>query len=269
MEALKSISFSITLFLIGALFLLLGLTGGLNIANSNFIIKETVSRIIVSLIGVSFIGLAIFLEIKKTSQNKLQREEKSTEGTLKLKQAETFFYTLDEGKSVSFSNLVQNASRISIVGRTGVNLLSNYQRTFEELGKSGCEIRFLFTDPTSDASRFLYGSFTEIYWNNIKTASSHIRELKRKIGNRFYVKVTQHAPTLSIIIFEKPDASQSFLRVQFYFLHSRIGSDRPMFQINYRDKWYNVFLEEFNQLWINGKEWDYSNIQIPNNQTRG
>jgi hypothetical protein len=173
-----------------------------------------------------------------------------------LTEAEDFFYTLDDKPSESFPSMVQNALSIRILGRTAVNLLSQYQKLFEQLGQSGCEIRLLFVDPSSEACNFLYGSNPELYRHNMITAASHLKKLRCAVERQLEARVTKHAPTASIIIIEKQDMQQGFLQVQLYFLHGALGRDRPVFRVNYGDKWYGVFQEEFDGLWSESREWD-------------
>ena len=164
--------------------------------------------------------------------------------------------------------MVKDAVRVQILGRTAVNLLSQYQKVFEQLGGGGCEICLLFVDPLSEASKFLYGGNPEIYRNNIISASHNIKKLKFVLESRLQVRVTKHAPTLSIIIIEKRDSQQNFIQVQLYFLHSAVGRDRPIFRVNYGDKWYEIFQDEFNRLWSESIECDVSEF-LDTHTTKG
>lgn len=266
-ESLKSLSFNTILFLIGAAFILIGLTGGFSITNYTLTIQENWARITAATIGMVLVIVAIYAEIKSKS-----RESKPVSGKDETKNtgketpaatskpearvsAEDFFYTVDDKFADSFPNLVQDAKRLSILGRTAVNLLSQYHKTFETLGKAGCEIRLLFVDPQSETSKLLYGSNLEIYRSNITTACSHLKALKQTLGHQLAVRVMNHAPTISIIVIEKQDFQQSFLQAQFYFLHSAVGCDRPVFIVQAGDKWYDIFREEFSMLWSNSQKW--------------
>jgi len=71
------------------------------------------------------------------------------------------FKTLDE--LPGFQEIALGARRISILGRTAVNILNSYQRTFRETCAAGCEVRLVFVNPDSEAARYLYGSQSEIY----------------------------------------------------------------------------------------------------------
>jgi hypothetical protein len=211
-------------------------------------------------LGSVFAGAAFFSELKlkglraKSSQD-VQKPEMDTKSD-----ADRFFFTLDDKESGSFEALAEGAHRISILSRTGVNLLGQYQRVFEQLGASGCCVRLLLLDPSCEAARYIYGDATHLYHSNVNTTASHLRNLRKKIGDQLQAKTTKHAPPLSIIIVERQPIEKSVVRVQLYFLHRCLGRDRPLFQVTHLDKWYNVFMEEFNQIWTASDDWNDSLI---------
>lgn len=263
MDFLKNVSFSIALFLVGAVFLFSGLSGGLTVSSYNLAIQDVLPRVVSSIIGVTLIGIAVYLELKmrpaseKTPTTKPATEEKTlAPSETKRGRAEEFFYTLDDTPMESFPSMVKDSVRVQILGRTAVNLLGQYEKVFRQLGRAGCEIQLLFVDPSSEASKFLYGGSPEIYRNNIISASQHIKNLKSVLGNQLQVRVTKHAPTSSIIVIERQDIQKSFVQVQLYFLHSAVGRDRPIFKVNRDDKWYSLFRDEFARLWADSVEWD-------------
>jgi hypothetical protein len=163
--------------------------------------------------------------------------------------AEDFFYTLDSKIGASFPELIKDAKSVSILARTAVNLLSQYERHFEELAQKGCAVKLLFISPKSDATKYVYGTNPEVFEENIRKMNYHLSKLRQKNENLFYARCINHAPTSSVILIEKNDIRESFIIVQLYFLHSRISRDRPLFKVTYADKWYNAFFDEFNQLW--------------------
>jgi hypothetical protein len=260
MEVLKDLPFGIALLIIGAIFALLGLSGGFSVANYSLMIQETWARVVTSLVGGSLIGLGTYMELKSSSlleksDAKDVEEEKPSESA--ELQAEAFFYTLDHDRAQGFPDMVGGAIRLGILARTGVNLLNQYHNTFEQLSRSGCETRILFVDPSSEACKLLYSNL-EMYRSNIAAAASHLKELRQVCGRQLEVRVIQYVPTVSIITVEKPDPQQSFVQVQLYFLHGALGWDRPIFRVSHGDKWYRVFQDEFSKLWSDSEKWDVS-----------
>ena len=182
----------------------------------------------------------------KEFDNKNAKLDKSDD--LKIK-AENFFYTLDDRVDPSFPELIKEAKSVSILARTAVNLLSQYERQFEELVRKKCNVRLLFISPQSLSSKFVYGTDSTVFAENIRKMNYHITRLKQKSGDYFEVKCINSAPTISLVMIEKEKIEDSFINVQLYFLHSRISRDRPLFKVFSTDKWYNAFYDEFNQLW--------------------
>jgi hypothetical protein len=260
-DLLKNIQFAVALFIVGAFFILLGLSGGLTLGENSLLMQDFAFRIISLILGIALASTAVFFEYKSRPAKQKATIESAissgNQGAMSLR-ADTFFFTLDDENVESFPVMVKDSVRIQILGRTAVNLLGQYQRVFEQLGNSGCEIQLLFVDPESDASSLLYGSNPDIYRSNIISACRHLNNLRQAIGHRLQVRVTQHAPTISILTIEKNDVQKSFSQVQLYFLHGAVGRDRPIFRVNYDDKWYGIFRDEFVRLWNDSAEWDVS-----------
>ncbi len=69
MDLLKNISLGIVIFLIGAAFLLLGLTGGFTVSGYSLAVQGILLRAISSVIGAVLIVVAVYLEIRAASAN--------------------------------------------------------------------------------------------------------------------------------------------------------------------------------------------------------
>jgi hypothetical protein len=263
MDFIKNLSFTLALFLVGALFLLLGILGGFHFGEYyNVVVQNNWARIGLLVVGAAFVGLAIYIELKLKGAPKNTPTEPNAHAAVTVEKicADNFFYTLDDQAAANFASLTAGAHRISILSRTAVNLLSQYQKIFEQLGSSGCSLRLLFIDPNCEAARYVYGNATDVYLNNVKITSAHLKTLRGKIGANLQARTTKHAPTLSIIIIEKQPVGESYIRVQLYFLHSCVGRDRPIFKVNHSEKWYDIFVAEFNQIWAAGDDWDDSSL---------
>lgn len=179
-----------------------------------------------------------------------------TKGLLPVNQS-GFFYTLDDKPDANFPHLIKHAKKVYVLARTAVNLLGQYEKTIVELIQNNCDVRFLFIGPDSDAVKYIYGSSPEVYYDNVKKMNFHLENIKRKTNKTIETKTIKHAPTLSIIYIEKENG-ESFVIVQFYFLHALIGRDRPLFKLNKDDIWFAPFKQEFDELWKTGTSWEYS-----------
>ncbi|GAB4023358.1 hypothetical protein GCM10028808_73570 [Spirosoma migulaei] len=170
-----------------------------------------------------------------------------------------YFYTLDDAYKThsTFVDLIENAKKVYVLARTAVNLLGNYDREIIQSVRSGTDVRLLFVGPTSDAVKYIYGDDSSIYFSNAKKMEYHLKRIRQETGKQITVKTINHAPTLSIIYIKKNNG-ESFVVIQFYFLHSRISRDRPMFRLNEGDIWFSAFKDEFDKLWSNADNWSFN-----------
>ncbi|ROP38962.1 hypothetical protein [Saccharothrix texasensis] len=248
MELLKSFGRSALLALAGALLVLLALSNGLELGPLKYAANPSVvARILLACLGVILVVVALVTEWRM--QRRGAQPEPQAEDDAEKIAADRFFRTLDD--LPAFHVETAGARRISILGRTAVNILTSYQRVFRELCNAGCEVRLIFVDPTADASRYLYGSQFDVYQSNLKSAVGQIVALSADIGPRLSVRTTSDVPSFSLVHIEKPDRS-SYFRVQLNFMHSRIGRDRPVFIVDEGDGWYAAFRDEFDAMWHAG-----------------
>lgn len=169
-------------------------------------------------------------------------------------QSSNLFYTLDDRSENNFTHLIKGATKIHVLARTAVNLLSQYERELVRIVDNGCEVKFMFVGDKSDAVKYIYGSDPQLYFENAKKMKFHLENITKKTGKEIEVKIINHAPTVSILYIEK-DNGDSFVIVQFYFLHSRLGRDRPLFKLDKEDKWFLAFKDEFEKLWEGADNW--------------
>lgn len=254
MDALKILSFPIAALVIGAAFLLLGLIGKVTASNVAFELTN-LGRGLGILAGILLVVLAFYLEYS----NRFSRKEPVSPPSQRVR-AQDFLYVRDDDPSDNFRALIHESWRISILARTGVNLLSQYHK---DLVKHTAQIRLIVVDPKAPGAEFVYGSNPEIYTQNIETTACHLAALKKELGERLETRRINHAPTMSVMIFERKDVSRNLIRVQLYFLHSRTGSDRPVFRIESNDPWYRVFEDEFQALFTKGLSWEYEREKAP------
>ncbi len=257
---------TVALFVIGAVFVIIGLVEKIDISGNVIQIPTNWGKIFAVGLGMLLMLFSCILVYQQyavlKNQTNRKRVHKSKEHILPseskhpMARAEDFFHTLDDKQPAdSFPNMIKNCEQIDIMTRTSINLLSQYQKEFERLGKSGCKINLLFVDPESVTSNFLYGSNTLLYRSNITGAARIIKSLQNVIGDKLEVRVTQHAPTVSIINFKKHQ-QKGFIQASLYFIHGAYGRDRPIFHIESQDKWYEIFENEFDEIWKKSTNWD-------------
>lgn len=154
--------------------------------------------------------------------------------------------------------MVRGANQLYILSITSVNLLNQHYEIFEELGRTGCETRFLFLNPTSEYAKWTYGGNPEVFKDNISTTIRNLNKLKPIFGDNLKVHIIEYAPPIGIILVEKKRvlSDKYFAHVQLYFLRGAIGANRPVFRVSYGDKWFETFKKEFDDLWKESRSWD-------------
>lgn len=253
--ALKAVTFTIVIGISGILFLVLSIVGTLRIGGNVLAVPTTPLRVFAAAVGLVLLIAALWLEWSDRAAKHAKKQRgavplKSTPPALQLQR-------LDHASTEPFPAMVEEAIRVDILARTGVNLLNQFTQTIKDLSRQGCEIRLLFVDPESDAAKYVYGDSSALYRHNAGTAATHVRSLLT-VGRQFHVRVTKHAPTLSLIIVDRRDAADAFAHVQLYFLHAAVESNRPVFRVRRDDPWFSIFRDEFDKLWQEGKDWNPS-----------
>jgi hypothetical protein len=251
-DDVKTLSFTLVSLIGGLCLLVLALAGGVTLERGG-VNLEPWARIAAGVLGGGLILAAALLEMR--GRWSLSAGEGKPPETSGRPSPSNFFYTLDHAEEGNFPALVRGATRVSVLSRTAVNLFNHYSHTLEELARAGCEIRLLVLDPSSEACAYVYGGSVEFYRHNISVTEAHLNRLRIATGSKLEVRTTKHAPTISIILVEYPDSRQNRVRVQLYFLHSVVGSDRPLFSVAATDKWYQVFSKEFSSLWESATKW--------------
>lgn len=251
MDWIKNLRLPLVLVLVGVAVTILGLTGGVALGSYGLTMDEQVPRIVSFFFGITLVGLGIWLD-----RNTVKPEHQIIVNRPLPQTAEAVLHTLDDDVRFAFSQRTLGSRRLSIFARTAVNLLNTYQQTFVELARNGAHIRLLCVDPTSEACRTIYGGAHEIYVHNVLTTQRILVDLKRQLGNKLEVRVTRHAPTFGLTIVERASADNSSIDIQFYFLHAQTGRGRPILPVYFKDKWYSVFMDEFDALWNDASVWD-------------
>ncbi len=271
LDDVKNLSFSVVVFLVGAILLLLALIGDSTVGSVNFSVAAPV-RVTAAAIGVALCLFAIVIEVPRRTRERSPLPERvasppatqsatpaapeTTPGTASSRvPPESFFFTLEDIPDSRLSAITTGARCFSMVSRTAVNLLSSHGHQIERLAQSGCDIRFLVLDPSSEACAHVYGGSPKIFKQNIELANTQFGRLRKSVGKRLEIRMTKHAPTMSIMWSEFDDPQRNVARVQLYFFHSVLGSDRPLFAVPANDKWYRVFVSEFETLWKDAQPW--------------
>lgn len=150
---------------------------------------------------------------------------------------------------------LKGATRIAISGGSLFRLMSEYQRVFEDLAKSGCEMRFLVSDPNSQASLFLssvvvYESANpETYRENMKNSIKALESIATRHPELCQLRLADFAPPFSVVIIEKGNAS-CLIQVEIYPFKVP-ARERPTLLLD-KDKdprLHEFFRDQYNAMW--------------------
>lgn len=248
MEKLKGHSYSVVTIVLAVILLFLGFEGNFQTTNITVELSSLGGRIVFIILGVTLAALSMVMEFRLA-----RRTKPETKGN--QSNASDFLFTIEDGPPVPFPVLVKNAKSVSILARTGVNILNSHTNTIIQLCENGCEVRLLLLDPDAGIQNHIYGDNPEIYKSNIESATIQINKIRMAASGKFFARKTVHAPTFSQLIVEKPNTSENSIRIQIFFLHNAQAiSTRPNFSVSYGDRWYELFADEFELIWKNAKE---------------
>jgi hypothetical protein len=150
---------------------------------------------------------------------------------------------------------LDGAIKVDILGGSLFRLANEYRSLFEKLAESGCKLRFLLTDPETDAAEFL--SSAVVYESSdVSTYRAQMRAtlvglcgLTVHYPHSSQVKLYAIAPPFSLVMVEKENEI-STIQVELYPF--RIPArDRPMFLLEkQRDpRLHRLFASQFEAMW--------------------
>lgn len=267
-EWTKNLPIAIAILLLGGIFVFLGLHDTpLEAWGINFQLAEFWPRVISGSFGVILIlagvALAFFEQSRLKSTETSTARRKDKKGYKQSIEAQNFLTTVTD-RGETFHQMLHGAQKLNILTVTGINILNQYYEVFEELGKKGCKVKFLFLHPTCDNSKLAYGGNQKIFENNVNRAIQALNKLKPIYRGNLELRTIDYAPPMGIIIVNKGKLQKQFAHVQLYFLRGASGNNRPVFRVASRDKWFGTFCKEFDNLWEDGKDWDTSkNTGVP------
>ena len=162
----------------------------------------------------------------------------------------------------SIPEVLMNAQRVSISGRTAMALFVRYGGEMIERIRSGADVRVLILDPRSTGTADLYAGDRGSYDANLQAVRAGIERVYRAAENAagsFEVRLLECAPTYGCVMAEKDSPQISAAILHLYFAYTRVGADRPVIALTSKDRWFTIFLNEFNTAWREGKSWSSLN----------
>jgi hypothetical protein len=254
-KEIKEIKFTVACLIIGSLCLLLGIFNGLSYKGFSLSALDLFPRIILCSVGIIILISSVLIELIK---NRRLPPPTPPSEPIPVRIPDTFLETISDRKPPSMPELMAECSSFSILGRTAINLLNLYQKEIEDSSSKGCLIRFILLNPLSDACKYLTTEGTDWHTNHMISTLTHLNIISQKKCPHIQVRLIDNPPPFSMLCAEKRDSNKSQIQVQLYFL---IGRNLPFFRLSFKDKWYKIFHDEFEDLWKIGKDLNILELQ--------
>ncbi len=159
-----------------------------------------------------------------------------------------FMYVIGDNPDALFSKIIKDAKRVSILGRTAINIANLYDTDIKESLETGCVYRILICDHEDDLITKIY---SKRFMENAVTARLFYGDIQKKYPN-LELRTTKRILGYSMTIVEYNDIERNFINFIIY-QNTMKGNQRPMFTIKYDNNWYNKFVKEFDFLWCDKK----------------
>lgn len=155
-----------------------------------------------------------------------------------------FMYVINDNSDALFSQIIKDAKKVSILGRTVINIVNLYDTDMRESLEAGCSYRILTCDHKDDLISQIY---SKRFMENATTARIFFEDMQKKYSNLEFRTINK---TLgySMTIVEYDQAERNLINCIVY-QNTMKGNQRPMFTIKYDNNWYKKFVNEFNFLW--------------------
>jgi hypothetical protein len=148
---------------------------------------------------------------------------------------------------------ITHAAELLITGVTRNTLVNSYYGKFEELLSAGCQIRFVLTDPDSDAIAVAADRYyAERSADSVRARARHtlrlLAELKNSTEGAISVRLSPHPAATGIIAVDSQAAATSAIFVEYYSYQAR--GEQPKFVLQPSDgRWFAHFAAEAEKLW--------------------
>lgn len=163
------------------------------------------------------------------------------------------FFVWDSILELQFSRLLERASEIWVMARSGINMLSRYTRNIKMFLERGGEFNLMITNPDSAYVGGMYNSNINLPKANIDVALSHIEFLRKEFISGINVKLLNSPPSIGVLIVRGSNLVydvDSVIQVMLYPKFSSTGSGRPMICIlPSMEPWYTILEQDVLESW--------------------
>lgn len=157
-----------------------------------------------------------------------------------------FMYLINDNPDALFSKIIKEAKRVSIFGRTVINIVNLYDTDIKESLETGCSYRILICNHKDDLISQIY---SKRFIENAITSRIYFEDMQKNYANLEFGTIDK-VLGYSMTIVEYDQAEKNLINFIIY-QNTMKGNQRPMFTIKYDNNWYKKFEKEFEFLWNN------------------
>lgn len=257
---------SIIVMVIGLLIFLIGVAGQFSIKDFNYAISSEFGRIATIILGIVICGIGVFLIFVEAPKKQTQKGKDSEEEIVQIKNKDIALQTENQilANSETFIAQLLNAQEIWIEGYSLLRLLMSLREPLSDAVSRGGNLQIILVDPKSNGGKLIQEHERSDLAGHYNEAIHYAKLIAEKSQNGGYervkVKLINWIPSCCMIILNPHAKDESgYIRVAIYPPSYHTSTiKRPNFTLTKKDNehWYSVFVEQFTQLWNEGK--DYS-----------
>jgi len=255
---------SVVLIILGALLLIVGASGHINISNFNLLLPDLVSRLIVGTFGGVLLAFGSFVAWRESSQN-------TTRETGKF----SLIASSDTSKqSFRLQNYLDKAKTIDLLGYSLKGMLQDLRQPLAQAIIQGAVVRIMVVDITSPSANLFreHSRRPNLLFPEWLAGLQHIKDIQNilsnapKVSGRLEVKVTSWIPSSNLVIVNASDEN-GILKAGIHSVTFRQPlSERLSLAIKRKDypQAFDFFVKGFDILWNDDSAiWDGKIPDIP------
>jgi len=246
--------------LLGIILFLVGVAGEISISSFTFSISSNLGQIATTILGIILCGIGIFSLFREQDPKEKNKPLQDDLYGILLTQEQVF------SQSESFVKRMHDANEICLVGITFVQFLMTFREPLTSAISGGARLRIMLIDPDSTAARLLVenSEMESNFANDVKRSLEYLSLIAKYSQNngheRVNIKLVNWIPSSSLILFD-PYKENGVARVTVYPpCYNTSVSRRAHFELTHEKDsyWYEIFVDQYERLWKQGKEYSIS-----------
>lgn len=259
MKEAAALSLRSLALVLGAILLLAGVLDAIVVGSAALTIENPVARAALITFGVGFIVLAIFFPRLLLDPIASASHAQSASQPAGADPLRSNLYRWGEISELNFARLVSRSNRLSISGRTAVNILSRNEGEVASFLQRGGQLRLIVLNPARADALDIYTEPTGDLKGNLAVGLRYAEHMSRQFPGRVEIRTTSRPPTLAFVWTEARGTGElvsganAVIQLKLYLDHSATGAGRPNLAVTSRDEWYETLAADFEKQWSQAK----------------